>query len=491
MNQIIKPTTINIQELVNTNTNGLSINFKSKMVDKLNETFTNDEQKWFILNYYIYMNYHPTNEFPINLEHIFKIIGFAHKKNAKRTLENNFTINEDYKITVLLRGKLEENCAPEVAGKPLVHTNLGDKSLLLPREQNKKLIQKDDTKLKQKKTIETRGRPDEIIMLNVDTFKNLCMMAKTDKGKEIRKYYVKLENIYNSLINEERLDNEKLLLEQKQINIQDKETVLLQNYHKKNIVYFILIEGILWKFGWTNDIHTRLLDHKRDIGKDIKLIWCIESKDNMLLESELKEYLKKTNFRKEQKFKTNKGILKIQTELIEINDISIIQKKVIKINNYIELDNTLKFKKIEELELKINELQSENKQLKKQITNINSNENTNKNTIKTITGELKIKSKRIRIRRENVLQNTSSDEEKQKFITWLNSNVQKKESKDNCALNWCALLTKYLGYKTNPMISGKFRAYFQEYIGDEYIYSNFKYKGKTHNGWRNLSLTIN
>jgi phage anti-repressor protein len=35
-----------------------------------------------------------------------------------------------------------------------------------------------------------------MIMLNVDTFKNLCMLVKSDKAKEIRKYYVKLENIY-------------------------------------------------------------------------------------------------------------------------------------------------------------------------------------------------------------------------------------------------------------------------------------------------------
>ena len=29
------------------------------------------------------------------------MMGFAHKKNAKRTLENNFTKDDDYKITVL------------------------------------------------------------------------------------------------------------------------------------------------------------------------------------------------------------------------------------------------------------------------------------------------------------------------------------------------------------------------------------------------------
>ena len=34
--------------------------------------------------FYVYMNYHPINDFPINLENVLKMMGFAHKKNAKR-----------------------------------------------------------------------------------------------------------------------------------------------------------------------------------------------------------------------------------------------------------------------------------------------------------------------------------------------------------------------------------------------------------------------
>ena len=61
------------------------------------------------------------------------------KKNAKRTLENNFVEDEDYKV------------------------------VFLPKEKNLN-------------TKDLGGRPEETIMLNVDTFKNLCMMARTDKG---------------------------------------------------------------------------------------------------------------------------------------------------------------------------------------------------------------------------------------------------------------------------------------------------------------------
>ena len=54
-------------------------------------------------------------------------------------------------------------------------------------------------------------------MLNIDTFKNLCMIAKTERGKEIRKYYVKLENIYNEIIKEE-LEQQKLIFKLKSYN---------------------------------------------------------------------------------------------------------------------------------------------------------------------------------------------------------------------------------------------------------------------------------
>lgn len=37
------------------------------------------------------------------------------------------------------------------------------------------------------------GHNEAQIILNIDTFKNMCMLVKTDKAKDIRKYYVKLE----------------------------------------------------------------------------------------------------------------------------------------------------------------------------------------------------------------------------------------------------------------------------------------------------------
>ena len=98
MNQIIKSETVDFKTLVANNSINTNLNFQSKLIDKLTNTFTENEQKWYIANLYVYLNYHPTNDFPINLDDVYKLIGFPHKKNAKRTLTNNFTENEDYKI---------------------------------------------------------------------------------------------------------------------------------------------------------------------------------------------------------------------------------------------------------------------------------------------------------------------------------------------------------------------------------------------------------
>jgi len=175
MNQIITPKAINFKELVKNSNTTLSLNVQDRLVQRLNDDFTEDEQRWYIANLYMYMNYHPTNDYPINLEHVFGMIGFANKENAKRTLKNNFTDGEDYKKLLVRRDEQKTN---------------EEEVLLLPTEKQK--------------TDENRGGHNkETVMLNVDTFKNLCMMVKTDKGKQIRKYYVKLENVYNEIVKDE------------------------------------------------------------------------------------------------------------------------------------------------------------------------------------------------------------------------------------------------------------------------------------------------
>lgn len=73
---------------------------------------------------------------------------------------------------------------------------------------------------------------------NVDTYKSLCMLVKTPQGKEIRKYYVKLENIYNGIVKKE-IESQKLLLEKKDQLLLQKDienTINLQENNKQHIL---------------------------------------------------------------------------------------------------------------------------------------------------------------------------------------------------------------------------------------------------------------
>ena len=174
--QKTKPETVDFAQLIKSSEcGGLTLDFRSKLADRIKEAFTEEEQTWFIANFYVYLQYHPTRDFPIKLENVFSMIGFATKANAKRTLLNNFTEGEDYLLTVSPR---------------------------------------DDGKFS-----------EEEILLNVDTFKNLCMITKTEKSKRIRKYYIKLEGLFNNLMNEQRQEFEKKmeLLEQ---SLEEKEHLL-------------------------------------------------------------------------------------------------------------------------------------------------------------------------------------------------------------------------------------------------------------------------
>ena len=232
MTQFIKPDSVDFDALIKNSTT-LTLNTQSKMVENLNKEFTEEESRWYIANLYIYMNYHPTNDYPINLETLVKLVGFAHKKNAKTTLENNFIKDEDYKILLTPKGN----------------------KVLTPKGKNPKL--------------NLGGRPNEQVMLNVDTFKNMCMLVKTEKSKQIRKYYVKLENIYNKIIKEEieeqkRITNQKELEYKEQLEEKQKELATLKKlksnkwYNQKpgDTIYAIKVDNII-KIGKTRDIKAR------------------------------------------------------------------------------------------------------------------------------------------------------------------------------------------------------------------------------------------
>ena len=90
------------------------------------------------------------NEFPVDFDDAWRWIGYNKKQQAKNKLTNNFEPDVDYKV----------------------FTQTGVNS-------TQQRIQ--------------GGRPSEKISLTIDCFKSLGMMAGTENGKEIRRYFLDCE----------------------------------------------------------------------------------------------------------------------------------------------------------------------------------------------------------------------------------------------------------------------------------------------------------
>jgi hypothetical protein len=299
---------LDIVELIELNPiTKLSKNYQGKFIKKIQENFTESQQQLFIASFYCYLNYNTKTDFVIELGDIWKWLGFSRKEHCKVVLEKHFSIDIDYKIFT------KEIFATEVA------------------------VAKQETR---------GGHNKEKVLITIHTFKKLCLKSNTKKADEIHEYFIKLEELTHETITEESLDLKLQLEIQQNRFIKDKQHLLLNSYHLKCIVYIIKINNTLYKFGNSDDIKTRFRNHRNDINGSVELIFCIESKNNVKLENELKKYLKKTNYRKEQIFNN-----KIQTELIEIDDITIIQDELERLNEYIKKDK--EYLVIERLKLEI------------------------------------------------------------------------------------------------------------------------------------------
>jgi very-short-patch-repair endonuclease/phage anti-repressor protein len=96
--------------------------------------------------------------FTVDFDNVWKMCGYSKKSNAKRILEN-FIENDDF-------------CVKNVPAQKRAGRILNKHG----------------------------GSNKEIILLTKDTFKAFCMMANTAKGKEIRRWYIRMESKYSELI---------------------------------------------------------------------------------------------------------------------------------------------------------------------------------------------------------------------------------------------------------------------------------------------------
>ena len=151
--------TLNIVDLIEKNPIiKLSASYNNKLINKIKEDFTDTQQQLFVSSFYCYLNYDKKKDYVIDLDDVWKWLGFTNKANAKKLLEKYFIVDKDYK-------------------------NLLDASV----KQDKK----------------HGGHNKELFIMNITTFKLLCLKAATQKSAEVHSYFIKLEEFLHDIVEEE------------------------------------------------------------------------------------------------------------------------------------------------------------------------------------------------------------------------------------------------------------------------------------------------
>jgi phage anti-repressor protein len=311
----------------------LSSTYNNRLLSKVKENFNETQQQMFISSFYCYLNYHPTNDFVIDLDDVWKWLGFNQKYNAKRTLDKHFLVDKDYKILLI---QMEEQ---------------------------------DRTK--------HGGHNKDTIMLNIKTFKLFCIKAGTEKANEIHEYFVKLEELLHETIHEEcielkqQLENQ-VLVSQNQQDILREKTILKQFPANTQCVYYGKIDNQsvdgepLIKFGCSNFLCDRVKAHHKTYD-NFSLIHAFKVDNCQQIENAMKYHPVLNQLRRSIKINDVRF-----TELIALNGLSyenfdIIIKDIIKKIEYSPENYTALLNENEKNQKKIHVLMLENEHLTKKI----------------------------------------------------------------------------------------------------------------------------
>jgi DVNP family/MSV199 domain len=323
-------TSFDIVDLIENNPiTKLSITYQNKLLTKIKTKFTENEQQIFVASFYGFLNYDSKMDFVIDLDDVWKWVGFSNKAHSKHLLEKQFIIDKDYKLL-----------------------------LTKPGEQ----------------TLQPRGGHNkEIIMLNIATFKKFCLKAGTKKADEIHDYYIKLEETLHEVVHDEstelklQLEKTNMQLEKTNTELEKSEktrekirekTLLEQFGSNVQCVYYGVIDDLsdanepLIKFGNSNNLKNRVMNHK-ETYTNFRLLNAFKVENKMQIENAIKEHPMFVERRRTITLKNKKYI-----ELLNANELS-----------FPTLDKTIKdiIMSVECNMENYMKLLEENKRLKKQL----------------------------------------------------------------------------------------------------------------------------
>jgi len=257
MQSITNLAEVNIVKLIEDNPiTKLSNTYQSKLITKIKNAFTDNEQNLFVASFYCYLNSNQKTDFVIDLDNIWQWLGFKQKVKAKSLLEKNFKLDLDYKKSLSLEGKRSSN----VKG----------------------------------------GQNKETFMMTVRTFKSFCLKADTEKASEIHNYYLNLEGILQEIADEEtnelknQLQNVFINNEQDKANLKEK-TLLSQFPKNTQCIYYGKVDNKsatnekLIKFGYSNELGRRIEEHKKSYENFI-LINAFKVSNQIQIENAIKKH---------------------------------------------------------------------------------------------------------------------------------------------------------------------------------------------------------
>ena len=346
---------LNIVELIEKNPiTKLSNTYNSKLLNKIQQNFTGFEQQLFVSSFYCYLNYDKNIDFVVDLDKVWKWLGFSQKIDCKRLIEKHFKLTMDYKNLAFPDGKVVV-------------------------EEDKLALDSPKASLDKEKH---GGQNKQTILLTIKCFKSLCLKAQTKKASEIHEYYMKLEEVLQEIV-EEETDELRLQLEQKETIILEKDTTIINiNKEKQKAVeqaivvqfpvnteciYFGTIDNTtesgekLIKFGHTNDLSTRLVDHRKKYNNFV-LVNAFRVQNKVEIENLIKNYPKiKRQIRSiEINGKNKTEIIAYDANNFTIEKLSKHIKDIIHSKTY-SIDNFNRIMKENE------ELENENRKLTQQI----------------------------------------------------------------------------------------------------------------------------
>ena len=421
----------------------------NKFLEKVKKNFSDNEQQIFITSFYSYLNYHKTEDYIIDLDNIWKWLGFSQKMTSIRVLEKNFILDKDYKF--LLNYEVKQK---------IIEINNHD-NFALPNCKAKNINENNN------KNKGSGGHNIQKYYLNIKTFKSLCLKAQTKKADEIHEYYIKLEELIQEVLEEEATEmKNKLLIKDNEISEKDnllknanqdkyktiEKTLISQFPVNTECIYFGTIDNTnekgekLIKFGHSNNLPLRVQDHHKTYNNFIlRNVFKVHNRQE--IENTIKAYSKIKNHIRtiEINGKNKNEILAYDETYFTINRLSKYIKDIISEKTY-SIEN---FNKI--LEENSN-LKKENEEL---FNTLSISEEKNKNY------ELELKEKRELIEKlENSIKllKEETGENIEKIVVYNNSLIEDNEinKKFNKFIDDCCIVRNDVEVDSGDII-GQFR----------------------------------